>query len=165
MDKRKSYTCSICRALMLVGVSYLTFGNNGMLGMVNAEENRDFYKILGIKRNATEREIKKAFKKKSLENHPDKNPDDKGAKQRFQDVGAAYEVLTDQEKRRKYDKCGEKCVNEQGGGHDPFDPFADFFGGGRGGNQERTGPNMNVKVKVTLEDIYSGKEMEIKYTR
>jgi len=78
---------------------------------ISAEDNRDFYKILGIKRSSKPRDIKKAFKKMSIKHHPDKNPGDDNALKRYQDVSAAYEVLNDVEKRRKYDKCGEKCVN------------------------------------------------------
>lgn len=68
------------RLLLLIGVSFIAVKESGLVGQVGAEQNRDFYKILGLKKNATEREIKKAFKKKSLENHPDKNPGDAGAK-------------------------------------------------------------------------------------
>ena len=100
-----------------------------LLATTKADDNRDFYKILGIKRSAKEKEIKKAFKRMSLKTHPDKNPGDENALKKYQDVSAAYDVLGDAEKRRKYDKCGEKCVNEAGGGGG-FDPFADFFGFG-----------------------------------
>lgn len=74
-------------------------------------------------------------------------------------------MLSDTEKRRKYDKCGgdEKCANEERGGG--FDPFGDFFGGGRQRQQEQTGPTMTIKLKISLEDVYSGRDMEIKYTR
>jgi DnaJ family protein B protein 11 len=107
-----------------------------LLTLIVADDNRDFYKILDIKRSATEREIKKAFKAKSLKYHPDKNKDDpENALKMFQDVSAAYEVLSDQDKRRKYDQCGEKCANEpeRQQGHNPFGGiFGDFFGGGFG---------------------------------
>lgn len=73
---------------------------------------RNFYKILDIKKNASPADIKKAYRKESLKWHPDKNQDNKEATEKFTDVAAAYEVLSDPEKRRKYDKCGEKCVNE-----------------------------------------------------
>ena len=102
-----------------------------LLTFIVADENRDFYKILDVKRSATEKEIKKAFKKMSLMYHPDKNKDDDSALKKFQDVSAAYEVLGDQDKRRKYDQCGEKCANEpERQGHNPFGGiFGDFFGG------------------------------------
>ena len=74
--------------------------------------NRDFYKILGVKRSANPKDIKKAFKKLSLKNHPDKNPGDESALSRFQDISAAYEVLSDQDKRRKYDQGGESAVDK-----------------------------------------------------
>ena len=82
-----------------------------LLVLCSAAE-RDFYKILGIKRSANEKEIKKAFKKKSLQLHPDKNPDDPDALNKYQDVSAAYDVLGDQDKRRKFDQGGEKAVDE-----------------------------------------------------
>ena len=93
-----------------------------------AEQNRDFYKILEIKKNAKDDEIKKAYRKLTLKYHPDKNQGDEAAKEKFHDVAAAYEILSDKEKRRKYDKCGEKCANEEdrGGRHGGF---GDIFGG------------------------------------
>ena len=75
-------------------------------------QDRDFYKILGIPRSANDKEIKKAFKRQSLKYHPDKNKGDDSALKMFQDISAAYETLGDSEKRRKYDRCGEKCANE-----------------------------------------------------
>lgn len=139
-----------------------------MVLLAAAEDNRDFYKILGVKRSANDKEIKRAFKKLSLKYHPDKNPGDDEAKKKFQDVSAAHEVLTDSEKRRKYDRCGEKCVNEPDAPqhHDPFGFFDSFFGGG-GGHQpeERTGPSMTLRLKLSLNDLYKGKEMNVKYTR
>ena len=105
---------------------------------------RDFYGILGVKKNASPSDIKKAYRKLSLQYHPDKNPDDATAKQKFQDISsgkfldlsgsfcAAYEALSDADKRRKYDQCGEECLNQpeqQGGGMNPFgDMFGSFFG-------------------------------------
>jgi DnaJ family protein B protein 11 len=74
---------------------------------------RDFYKILDVQKNASPAEIKKAYRAMSLKWHPDKNPDDPSAVDKFTDVAAAYEVLSDADARRKYDRCGEECVNKQ----------------------------------------------------
>jgi DnaJ-class molecular chaperone len=93
---------------------------------INADNNRDFYKILGIKRSAKPRDIKKAFKKMSILHHPDKNPGDENALKKYQDVSAAYDMLNDVEKRRKYDKCGEECANKEDGGG--WDPWGGMFG-------------------------------------
>ena len=76
------------------------------------DKGRDFYKILDLKRSATPAEIKKAYRRLTLQYHPDKNPDDKEALEKFHDVAAAYEALSDPELRRKYDRCGEECVNQ-----------------------------------------------------
>ena len=85
-----------------------------MIDMTIAKDDkgRDLYKILDLKRNATPDEIKKAYRKLTLKYHPDKNQGDDEAKQMFHDVADAYEILSDTEKRRKYDRCGEECVNE-----------------------------------------------------
>ena len=83
-----------------------------LMGVTQAAD-RDFYKILELKRNAKDKDIKKAYRKLTLQYHPDKNPGDEAAKLKFHDVAAAYEVLSDNEKRRKYDRCGEECVNDQ----------------------------------------------------
>jgi len=95
-------------------------------------KNRDFYKILEVKKNAKAADIKKAYRKLTLQYHPDKNQGDDDAKTKFHDVADAYEVLSDTDKRRKYDRCGEKCVDEadrQSGGHDPFGGiFGNIFG-------------------------------------
>lgn len=88
---------------------------------------RDFYKILGIRKTAGKNEIKKAYRKLAKELHPDKNQDDPEASQKFQDLGAAYEVLSDDDKRKLYDRCGEECVKKEGM-MDNTDPFAHFFG-------------------------------------
>ena len=104
-----------------------------LIAYVSSAE-RDFYKILEIKRSAKERDIKKAFKKMSIKYHPDKNPSSKEeALKKYQDVSAAYEVLGDPEKRRKYDRCGEKCVDEpERGGGGGFADIFNMFGGGFG---------------------------------
>ena len=81
-------------------------------GRKGADKGRDFYKILDIKRNATPADIKKAYRKLSMQYHPDKNPDDDEAKAKFQDVASAYEALSDPEMRRKYDRGGEEAMNE-----------------------------------------------------
>lgn len=75
---------------------------------------RDYYKILGVNRNANKNSIKKAYRKLAKEMHPDKNRDDPDANEKFQELGAAYEALSDPDKRKLYDKCGEECLKKDG---------------------------------------------------
>lgn len=75
---------------------------------------RDYYKILGVSRNANTNTIKKAYRKLAKELHPDRNPDDPKANEKFQDLSSAYEVLSDDDKRKLFDRCGEECVNKEG---------------------------------------------------
>jgi DnaJ-related protein SCJ1 len=130
------------------------------------KESRDFYKILKISRSATEQEIKKSFKRLSVQLHPDKNPGNEEAKLKYQEVSAAYEVLSDPEKRRVYDQYGEEGLkNDQGGGFGGgFDIFENFFGGG--GNRARKGElqkgaSQTIELQATLEDLYNGRDFEI----
>ncbi|CAB3404977.1 unnamed protein product [Caenorhabditis bovis] len=132
-----------------------------------AQSGRDFYKILGVPRNANANQIKKAYRKLAKELHPDRNPDDENANENFQDLSAAYEVLSDKEKRATYDRYGEEGVAKMGGGgggHDPFSSFfGDFFGGG-GEREEGTprGADVVVDLFVTLEEVYVGHFVQIK---
>lgn len=136
---------------------------------------RDFYKILGVSRRADTNQIKKAYRKLAKELHPDKNPDDPEADEKFKDLGVAYETLKDPDLRKIYDKGGEEALqkNERnGGGGDPFasffgggSPFDDFFGfGGNQGNGERETPkgaNIVMDLWVTLEELYVGNFVEV----
>lgn len=131
--------------------------------------NRDFYQILDIDIKASTHEIKKAYRKLAKELHPDKNPDDPDASSKFQNLGAAYEVLSDDEKRKLYDRCGEECLKKDGM-MDHSDPFASFFGDfgfgfgdeGRGGAREvPRGANIVMDLLVTLEELYSGNFVEV----
>ncbi|CAO3688909.1 unnamed protein product [Umbelopsis vinacea] len=105
-----------------------------------------------------------AYKTLSKIHHPDKNPGDQGAKDKFVELSDAYAVLADDEKRRIYDQYGEEGLKQQNGGgggfHNPFDIFQQFFGGGGHAQQERRGPDMNVELDVTLEELYHGKTFE-----
>ncbi|KAF2724226.1 chaperone protein dnaJ [Polychaeton citri CBS 116435] len=131
----------------------------------------DYYKLLNIGRDADEKQIKKAYRSLSKKYHPDKNPDNPNAHQKFVEVSEAYDVLSDQELRRVYDQYGHEGVkqHQQGGGrgqgnmHDPFDLFGRFFGGGgHFGSGQRRGPNMELRVAIPLRDFYTGAEHEIK---
>lgn len=129
---------------------------------------RDFYKILDVSKSASLHEIKKAYRRLAKELHPDKNKDDPNASQKFQDLGAAYEVLSDEEKRQKYDRCGEDCLQKDGMMDGSMDPFASFFGDFGfhfGGNEQRhetpKGADLVMDVFVTLEDLYTGTFIEI----
>jgi DnaJ-related protein SCJ1 len=137
-----------------------------------ASTNRDFYKILGLTKSATEAQIKKAYRKLSMKYHPDKNGGSKDAADKFQDVAAAYETLSNKDLRRVFDQGGEEGVKRHqqqqggGGGGNPFDMFSHFFGGGArrgpGGHGERQrGPDMPVEVPVTLRDLYVGRSVEL----
>ncbi|XP_050306731.1 dnaJ homolog shv [Anthonomus grandis grandis] len=144
----------------------LVFLNFLWLGIVLA--GRDFYKILGVSKGASLHEIKKAYRRLAKELHPDKNQEDPDASRKFQDLGAAYEVLSDEDKRKKYDRCGEDCLQKDGmmdGGMDPFASFfGDFgfhFGGGEQRNEVPRGADLIMDIDVTLEDLYTGNFIEI----
>ncbi|KAG4079460.1 hypothetical protein HA402_005157 [Bradysia odoriphaga] len=141
---------------------------NLFLFVVLTAAGRDFYAILGVKKSATLNEIKKAYRKQAKELHPDKNKDDPDASKKFQDLGAAYEALSDEDKRKTYDRCGEECLSKEHG-MDNSDPFASFFGdfgfhfGNEGGQNHDTprGANIVMDLYVTLEELYSGNFVEI----
>mmetsp|Transcript_9453 Transcript_9453/g.14173 ORF Transcript_9453/g.14173 Transcript_9453/m.14173 type:complete len:379 (-) Transcript_9453:195-1331(-) len=141
-----------------------------LLGLaILVECGKDFYKILGVKRRASERDIKSAYRKLSRKYHPDKNPGNREAEKMFQDIANAYEVLSDKEKRRIYDRHGEEGLKEHqkreaaggGGGMDPFDMF---FGGGFGRQrkeEQKRGPDVTLDVQVTLKDLYLGRMVSV----
>ncbi|MFT7395416.1 MAG: molecular chaperone DnaJ [Flavobacterium sp.] len=149
---------------------------------------KDFYEILEISKSADAAAIKKAYRKKALEHHPDKNPGDKSAEEKFKVAAEAYEVLSDPNKKAKYDQYGHQAFDGsggfgggRGGGHagmnmdDIFSQFGDIFGsafgggggfGGAGGGQRRTkGSNLRIKVKLTLEEVANGVEKKVKVKR
>ncbi|MCD4791863.1 MAG: molecular chaperone DnaJ [Bacteroidales bacterium] len=139
---------------------------------------RDYYEILGVSKNAEINEIKKAYRKIALKYHPDKNPDDKEAEEKFKEAAEAYEVLSKEDKRSKYDQFGHSAFDGasgfSGGGmsmDDIFSHFGDIFGnfgfGGFGGSTRRgrrvnKGANLRVKVKLDLKDILNGTTKKIK---
>lgn len=147
---------------------------------------RDYYEILDIPRAASADEIKKAYRKMALKYHPDKNPDDPTSEGKFKEAAEAYEVLSDADKRQRYDRYGHDGVKGMpGGGHnmtmdDIFSNFGDIFGdafggafndafgfGTRGRTRRRVnrGTNLRVKVKLTLEEISTGVEKKIKVNK
>jgi len=124
----------------------------------------DYYELLGIPRSATEKEIKKAYKKLAIKLHPDKNKGNPEVEKQMQEVNAAYSVLSDQEKRRLYDQYGEEGLkdggrNSGGGWGDIFD----FFGQGnnRGRQEMKKGANVVIELQCTLEDLYNGRDFEV----
>ena len=146
-------------------------------------QKRDCYEVLGVSKNATESEIKKSYRKLALKYHPDKNPDDSEAEDKFKEAAEAYEILSDQDKRAKYDRYGHAGVGGAGGfgggGMDMDDIFSQFgdvfggafggggsFGGSRGrGTQRARGTNLRVKMKMTLEEIAEGVTKKIKVNK
>src|SRR5262245_2181204 len=120
---------------------------------------RDFYEVLGVAKDATPEDIKKAFRKLAMKHHPDKNPGDKGAEDRFKEVAEAYEILSDPEKRQRYDQFGHeglKGVPTHGFSNfeEIFESFGDIFGGGIFdgifGGGGRRGPRKGASLKVEL---------------
>jgi molecular chaperone DnaJ len=147
---------------------------------------RDYYEILGVSKTATPEEIKKAYRKTAIQFHPDKNPGNKEAEDKFKEAAEAYEILSDTDKRTRYDRFGHAGANGGGGGYggghnmnmeDIFSQFGDIFGGGSpfdsffggggggGGRRQRKGSNLRIKLKLTLEEIAAGVEKKIKVNR
>ncbi|MFD1316693.1 molecular chaperone DnaJ [Namhaeicola litoreus] len=144
---------------------------------------RDYYEVLGVSKSASAVEIKKAYRKKAIESHPDKNPGDKKAEERFKEAAEAYEVLSDENKKARYDQYGHSAF--EGGGYggfgggmnmdDIFSQFGDIFGGhfgggfGFGGGSSRQarvkGSNLRIRVKLELQDILNGVEKKVKVKR
>ena len=148
----------------------------------------DFYKILEVSKGASATEIKKAYRKKAIEFHPDKNPGDSKAEEKFKQAAEAYEILSDADKKAKYDRFGHQAFEGGGGGgfggggfggggmnmDDIFSQFGDIFGGGGGGfsgfsgggrRAQVKGSNLRIRVKLTLEEIANGVEKKIKVKR
>lgn len=146
---------------------------------------QDYYEILGISKNATTAEIKKAYRQKAVEFHPDKNPGNKAAEEKFKKAAEAYEVLSNENKKARYDQYGHAAFENGGGGggfggggmnmEDIFSQFGDIFGGGFGGGsfgggQSRgrarvKGSNLRIRVKLTLDEIANGVEKKVKVRR
>ncbi len=144
---------------------------------------RDYYEVLGVSKGATKEEIKKAYRKQALKYHPDKNPGDKKAEENFKEAAEAYEVLSSDEKKARYDRYGHAGMGNSGGGfsgagmtmEDIFSSFGDIFGdafGGFGGfgssrrgRRVNKGSNLRVKVKLTLKEIANGTEKKIKVSK
>ena len=146
---------------------------------------RDYYEILGVDKNSDDATIKKAYRKLAMQYHPDRNPGDKAAEEKFKEAAEAYEVLSDADKKARYDRYGHAGVEGMGGGRgfsgggmtmeDIFQQFGDVFGdggspfeaffGGQGGGRSRTGQkgsNLRIKVALTLEEVDAGVTKKIK---
>ena len=149
-----------------------------------AENKRDYYEVLGVEKGATAEEIKKAYRKKAMQFHPDRNPGDKTAEEKFKEVGEAYEVLSDDDKRARYDQFGFQGVDPNFGaggagfdggfggfgGFDFGDIFGEFFGGGSSRrastqNAPRRGENVAVRLELTFEEAAFGCEKEVSAQR
>lgn len=146
---------------------------------------RDYYEILSVAKSATQNEIKAAYRKLALKYHPDRNPDNKEAEEKFKEAAEAYEVLSDSQKRQQYDQFGHAgpgMGGMGGGGHhgmnmdDIFsnfgDIFGDIFGGGGGrrrqrasGPQPQAGHTLGQEVSITLKEAYTGTKHKVQYTR
>ena len=146
----------------------------------------DYYELLGVNRQATADEIKKAYRKLAVKHHPDKNPGNKEAEEMFKKISEAYEVLKDENKRAAYDRYGHAAFQQgagraSGGGgfHDPFDIFREvfnsggggggifdeFFGGGGGGGGAQHGGDLRYDLEIGLEEAASGVEKEISFRK
>ena len=152
-------------------------------------EKRDYYEVLGIDRNATAEEIKKAYRKKAIEYHPDKNPGDKEAEEKFKEAAEAYDVLSDPQKKARYDQFGHAGMSGQGGFssggfsmEDIFSQFGDIFGGAFGGafgsgfggfggssrggaRRVVRGSDIRIKVKLSMAEAFKGVEKKVKLNK
>ncbi|MBC6401536.1 MAG: molecular chaperone DnaJ [Ekhidna sp.] len=148
-------------------------------------DKRDYYEILGVDKNVSQDELKKAYRKIAIEFHPDKNPGDKEAEEKFKEAAEAYDVLSNDEKRQRYDRFGHQGVGGASGGgfsggrmnmEDIFSQFGDIFGGGNpfesffggsssGGRRTQKGTNLRIKLKLNLQEVAQGVEKKIKVNR
>lgn len=144
-------------------------------------QKRDYYEVIGVSRTASPDEIKKAYRKIALQYHPDRNPGNKEAEDKFKEAAEAYAVLSDAQKRSQYDQFGhslgghgfqgfEDFAESFGGFGDIFgDLFEDFFGGGRGGasggRRPRRGADLQMPAEISLEEVLSGKELHLEFPR
>ncbi len=146
---------------------------------------RDYYEVLDISKSATKEEIKKAYRKQALRYHPDKNPGDESAEEKFKEAAEAYEVLSNDQKRSRYDQFGHAGVGGSAGGgfggggmtmEDIFSHFGDIFGGGFGGfggfggggqrgRRVHKGSNLRVKVKLNLKEVANGVEKKLRVNK
>jgi molecular chaperone DnaJ len=149
---------------------------------------RDYYEVLGVERTVTVEEIKKAYRKLAVKYHPDKNPGDKTAEEKFKELSEAYEALSDAQKRAAYDQYGHAAFDRRAGGgfnrggggfHDPFDIFREVFGGGGGGNifddlfgggrqdptQPQRGDDLRYDMEISFEEAAHGCEKEVTVTK
>jgi molecular chaperone DnaJ len=143
---------------------------------------RDFYDVLGVNKNASPEELKSAYRKLAVKHHPDKNPGDKAAEEKFKEAGEAYGILSDQEKKQNYDNFGHAAFEGGGGrssggfgggfgGTDFSDIFEDFFGDFGGGGRSRgrrstnnRGSDLRYDLSISLEEAYEGKKQDIKFS-
>lgn len=154
-----------------------------------ATQKRDYYEVLGVARDSSDDDIKKAYRKLAVKYHPDKNPGDKAAEEKFKELGEAYEILSNADKRAAYDRYGHGAFAQGGVGaggfgggggfHDPFDVFREVFGGGGGGgifgdifetafggagggrSQKSRGADLRYDMEITLEEAVRGCEKEV----
>ena len=146
---------------------------------------RDYYEVLGVSRDASQGDIKKSYRKLAMKHHPDQNPDDPKAEAKFKEIGEAYEVISDEEKRAAYDRYGHAAFKSgcgggggRGGFHDPMDIFSQVFGGGGGGSMfddlfgggggrrrdrsgKKRGSDLRYDLEITLEEAAEGVEKEL----
>ena len=140
---------------------------------------RDYYEVLGINKSATADQIKSAYRKLAVKYHPDKNPNDKGAEDKFKEASEAYHVLSNSERKQNYDNFGHAAFESGGGGRGGFgnfdfsgsfsDIFEDFFGEGFGGGRRskrsnNRGSDLRYDLSISLEEAYSGKKQDIKFS-
>ena len=152
-------------------------------------EKRDYYEVLGVDKGASAEDIKKAYRKKAIQYHPDKNPGDKEAEEKFKEAAEAYDVLSDPQKRARYDQFGHAGMSGQGGFssggfsmEDIFSQFGDIFGGAFGGafgggfgsafggsrsgaRRVARGSDIRIKVKLSLADVVKGVEKTVKINK
>jgi molecular chaperone DnaJ len=139
---------------------------------------RDYYEILEVQRNASDADLKKAYRRLAMKYHPDRNPDNKEAEEKFKEAKEAYEILSDTQKRAAYDQFGHAGINPGGGSQDAGfgfsganfsdifgDVFGDIFGAGRGGSRVYRGADLQYNLDITLEEAVNGAEVKIRVPR